>query len=582
MMPSLPFQRRDVVGIVRVSSDKQAKDDKDGISRQERDIKFLVKKHNLHLVKTFYLVFSGAVVTKTKEFRSMLEYVSRSEIAGLVVACFDRLSRKATFSDIGDMLRPFEEIVAGKGTKRIWCDFGELDVLNHDDKQKIWNALNYAEVEREKIAYRTGSAREELRANGTACVDRLPAGVKQVRTDKKINDGYFEYTPASVKIKTAFERLLAGDTIRAITHDLGFGSQTALRKSLKSEWWIGNKTRLWTCVDKVWDAERDRHTTGKRVAHPTPIRERTNLADSPLVSVEMFDAVQAILNCNHKTWTQKKSIGENFLATGLLYCQCGRKMYLKMSKTNPAYYSCASRVLGGGDCHEPTIKATVIDEAINFAAVRYLRDKKVLEAIVKESRNADRTLETERAIERAEKDLSDLSRRKGNILAAIEQGAGELADHAAALGKIKTDTAEAQTKLRTLNADLATALSDNDVETITDQIATDFMDFPVKDMAVRKGILNHYIRRINVIFPAEHKITHEVLVTFDVKPGLPLPTKDEDGSGPVEPATGYTGNTGNTLRVKQGPDIEGPLPLPRKTTKLETVSRTGSLLLPSA
>ena len=92
-------------------------------------------------------------------------------------------------------MRPFEEIMGGKSTKRIWTRKDELDVTVRSDRQKIWDALNYAAVEREMIAFRTGEGRDILRESETAKIDKLPFYVKFTPVDAKVNEGKFSWIP---------------------------------------------------------------------------------------------------------------------------------------------------------------------------------------------------------------------------------------------------------------------------------------------------------------------------------------------------------------------------------------------------
>ena len=550
---------------------------------------------NLNLTQIFEIPgISGAIVHRSKEFQKMITAVQREDISGLVIPVLDRFTRTEKMSVLGDIIRPLEAIMGDQSTKRLWCDEGELDVMNPRDQNTIWVAVQAAARERKNFKRRAGRAKETLRANSTACVDRLPAGVAHDRQDEKVNSGTYRYTPASVKVKTAFERLLAGDTIRAITqaHDSGFSSQTALRKSLKSEWWIGYKTRLYTCVDKEWNAERDRYTTGKRVLIETlkdspikPVREKTNLAENPLVTVEMFDAVQAILSRNRNTWIQKRSIVNDYLGTGLVFCKCGRKMYLK--DMDPAYYYCASKASGGGTCHEPNINAKRLDAEIQLQTILYLTDKAFIESKLKESMNADAIERTRRAIERAEKEVADLNRQKGNILTAVQKGVGELSDYAAALEKIKIDTAEAAVKIRTLKQELQTASSDGDISKIKAAIIADFASFDLKPMMERKAILTKYIERIDLTFD---KVFDTFTVEFTVKAGLPAAYEHTDvATGAGTSGNGIHDDDGTPLRIKGDgvvsldvPSVQDVVRSINAGTKLETASRTGSLLLLSA
>src|ERR1019366_9131259 len=192
---SVPTGKLQVVAMVRVSKIGQAEDEKTGLDRQRRDIRFTCNHFNLGVVKEFPLVVTGAQVQRTPEVRELQRWIQRTDIQGLVIPSIDRLSRDDRFSSVGDLMRPFEEIMGGKSTKRIWTRKDELDVTVRSDRQKIWDALNYAAVEREMIAFRTGEGRDILRQSETAKIDKLPFYVKFTPFDAKVNEGKFSWIP---------------------------------------------------------------------------------------------------------------------------------------------------------------------------------------------------------------------------------------------------------------------------------------------------------------------------------------------------------------------------------------------------
>jgi hypothetical protein len=89
--------------------------------------------------------------------------------------------------------------------------------------------------------------------------------------------------------------LLAGETLWKIKEDLGFTSVPALRYTLQNKWWIGIRTRTHKIVGQVWNSDSETWVGGKRVPHDTPIEVETNLGKGPLVTPEMFERVQQVL-----------------------------------------------------------------------------------------------------------------------------------------------------------------------------------------------------------------------------------------------------------------------------------------------
>jgi hypothetical protein len=476
-------EKRRVVSWVRVSTEQQAEDEKTGLDRQRRDIRFTCNNFNLEVVKEFPLVVTGAQVVHTPEFRELKEWMKRRDIAGLVIPSIDRLSRDDRFSSIGDLMRPFEEIMGGKSTKRIWTRKDELDVTVRDDRKKIWDALNYAAVEREMIAFRTGEGRDILRQTETACIDKLPFYIKFTRFDPKINEGKYEWIPEyRAMIAEAARRIAAGESINSVFRDIFIdpdsrkprlnpynlhrktkdpkpllSSKDALASALRSPWLLGHKTKLYTFKDKVWLEDKRRYSTGKKkllkeheqIDVPIP-----NLVSDPVISKELFDKIQQILDRNADTWTQYRSHVNDFLGVSLAFCgYCGKKLYLHPGDPShkPSYY-CSSKVNGKSRCPFPRTQAWKVDDEIELQAHMAMNDPAYTEARIRESRSEETIRERTTSLERLKKERSGLEREKRNMLDAIKTSKGRITFemYEADFTLNERQTADVDAKIRTL------------------------------------------------------------------------------------------------------------------------------------
>ena len=164
----------------------------------------------------------------------MCEYLKRSDNEGLVTYAIDRLVRFELISALGDIIRPFEDLMSlGGRHKRIWCDISGpegLDPHNPEHQSKIMHAAEFAAMERRKIAKRTHSAKEMNRHEADRVTDKLPKGVRFVVDDSEEQTGHFEYTKDAEKVKEAYRRVLVGETLRGVTHKLGYKSMTHFRR----------------------------------------------------------------------------------------------------------------------------------------------------------------------------------------------------------------------------------------------------------------------------------------------------------------------------------------------------------------
>jgi hypothetical protein len=97
---------------------------------------------------------TGTNVRNTKQFRELKAMVARKDIVGLCIPSIDRLSRSTEFATIAELFSPFEELLGGKSTKRLYTRTNELDVNKPSDRDIIWSQLRFAEEERLMILYR--------------------------------------------------------------------------------------------------------------------------------------------------------------------------------------------------------------------------------------------------------------------------------------------------------------------------------------------------------------------------------------------------------------------------------------------
>jgi hypothetical protein len=199
-----------------------------------------------------------------------------------------------------------------------------------------------------------------------------------------------------------------------------------------------------------------------------------------------------------------------------------------------------------------------------------LTDADFIQSKLKDSMDTQSIEATKRSIERTEKEVADLNRRKGNILSAVEAGIGDLADYGAAMQKNKVETAEASNKIRILKTELKT-ISNSDVAAVEQAMFCDFAGFRTKPMIERKAILSKYVEKIVVTFP-RGKDSDSFDLEFSVKAGLPATLQASEAvnkpgtPGNYNPSDDITALESYKYWLKSG------------VTNIETVSRTGSLL----
>jgi DNA invertase Pin-like site-specific DNA recombinase len=501
--------QKNVVSLIRVSTDQQAHDDEGGLDRQRRDIRITCQKFGLQDVRQFELEgITGTNVRNTKQFRELKAMVARKDIVGLVIPSVDRMSRSSDFGTVAELFSPFEELLGGKSTKRLYTRTNELDVNKPSDRDIIWSQLRFAEEERLMILYRTSSGRDEKRLDADAKVDRLPKGVIFTRTNPKKNIGVWSYDPVvKERMRNAYHRILAGESLRSLYKEAGFNSPTALAACLKSSLWKGIKSKTRHHTSKVWNEDRNRFMARDRDDLPEEqkiIVPIPALRNDPCVSDDVWDAVQNKLKNNTREWTRSAALNDTFLgSSGLCRCRCGRKLYLKLKDQKYRYYYCAyQRLKKGEPCHEPMIPAKVLEDKIVADVAEFFTNDVFISSRIRESLNAEKTLGKSNAVARYEKEIESLVREKGRVAVAIRK-APDVDVILAQLAAVDEDIAATKERLRVARGELDLVQSESDVKKLAATLTAEYAKFPKLAVADQKALLKKYVSAIHVTWDRE-------------------------------------------------------------------------------
>jgi hypothetical protein len=412
---------RDVLSMVRVSGKAQI--DRTGIPRQLENIATICTEHNLTVAEADeyrYPALSGADVEKNPKFRAMLGRLEEPNIAGIVVSDISRLFRPEFADNLG-MSKPFR--VNGK---LIFYEDGVLDLRKDRDIGVFIQLAMEAGAHRKRIIKNTQWGRNERRKHGDCKTDPLPAGVKFVphpKTDpNELVTGHFEYSHdfKSDRVAAAYSRIAAGESQAVVARDLKFASPTKLRQTLRSRWWIGEKHSAYKREGAFMRDDGTKYD-GKRIPRGhKPIK--ANFNEPPLISLALWDKVQAILDNRHKTWVQVKAKTnpqiEACLGHGLLYCQCGMKMYPKKglgaAKTSVMYYMCSSHANGKTPCGRPMVRQEFVDGEIRFFVIMRLVDRAYLKTLAP-AQPKDNTEAINKRLTQLEKKLEKQMRQIGEV-----------------------------------------------------------------------------------------------------------------------------------------------------------------------
>lgn len=412
-----------VSALIRVSTKQQ------DMEMQEYAIAEAEERFNVKVAERFcFPGKSGVIVHKTDGFKECVKRAVQPDRAGLIVYRPDRIMRPEEVDAYGALrdFRIHKKLIFATN----WDD--PIALWNHNDKTKFVQQMERAAQERLDIKDRTNNEKERLLRNPQNSVTKLPKGVEHVITpesQKKYGSkkaGEYVYTDWAINhIKPAFERFASGkESLNSIAIDLGFDAEASLRYTLQNRWWIGYRTR--THKQPVKYDESGVKVRCKREQHETPWNQATNLADTPLVSPELFDRVQQLLGQEITRPYLQTNTGK-FLGTGFLECRCGCNLLLNWDtkRNKPPVYVCSShqkrwkeKEFHGVELEKCTwkrMRADRVDKAIWKAATDYFQDFQWLQTEILKAQESTEARALQSDLQAAEAVLDGLEKQKKRI-----------------------------------------------------------------------------------------------------------------------------------------------------------------------
>lgn len=532
-------KKRKVVSLVRVSTAKQARDDRNGLPRQIEDIETVCREQNLEIVQSFELKgVTGTMTAYTHVFKQVKKALAAKDIAGLVIPSPDRLSRTNEIQAMADVLAPFVDVVKDSKNKLVFAMEDEdaegqksyaYNLMDFEDRSKLLRNLEFAERDRRKIKNRLLRGREKAHRRADSSVFRRPVGINFTRHDSAKNVGTYSYDPEIKKLtKASFRRLLEGEKQATICRTTFYtdadGSEkplyrslTQLRHSLQSPFWKGYKFMMHTHTRHDWDEDKAKFLERGKIKLPKEkqiVVEIPELRRSPAVSDAEWDAVQKILAQKQEEYTKNTPCAHLYLANGLLRCEiCGHRMYPKPKRNRAGdmlhYYMCSSQGRPGKlkSCGRVMIHRDVVDARITEAVLGLFQSPQFIEARVAESRSSEALQERVKAVARLEKQIASLETEYKTLGKRVGIAPEELVnDIYNRMTEVKRDTDKLQRELDTVRSEIAPVQSES-VSEAAKRIIADFEGFRHKDVSRQKEILQKYVTAIR-IFDSDDEEDH--------------------------------------------------------------------------
>jgi site-specific DNA recombinase len=375
------MNQRQVIELIRVSTEGQASEDRAGIPAQRAINRRTAAAYGLQIVRTIELTdVSGANVLRTPEIQEMLSLMVSPEIHGVVTKEFSRLMRPDNFADFV-LLQSFID------TKTIlYLPEGPLDLGAKSGLLMGAVRAAMAGMERKEILERMQEGKEAIRRAGKhpGGPSQLPFGVGYSR------EGGWFYTPEAEKIRQAYNLVLTtGKPYSQIAEELNL-PRTSLRFILQNPIYAGRR---------VYTEKRDQSMAGYvarpggRQGYRKKIKRNADEIISVqvmegLISEDVFTQVQGVLSARAaRERAVRMKNAPLFLFNGFLACGlCGEPMY---SHTNQraGYYYCRRNSTRERQrrqesaCSNPYIIASKIEAKIETLLAEKMQNRDFLEHI---------------------------------------------------------------------------------------------------------------------------------------------------------------------------------------------------------
>ncbi len=373
---------KNVIELIRVSTEGQAADDRAGIPAQREVNRRTAAQYGLTIVKTIEMSdVSGARVLSAPEMQQLLSLIESPDVHGVVAKEFSRLMRPEKFTDYA-LLQHFID------TRTIlYLPDGPLDLSSKTGTLVGVLRAAMAGLERRDIMERLQDAKESMRKAGKhPCGPlQLPYGVGYSK-----EQGWF-YNPEAEKVKEAYRLVLTTTLTYAEIARMLNMPRTNLRFILQNPVYTGYR---------VYDSKRDPSAQGYRPGKDGRHGDRRKISRrpeevlrvkvlEPLVSEETFSQVVRILQSRAAREREIRSkTGPLYLLNGFLWCAlCGSPMYTHRNQKERHYYckknNTRYRKRGQG-CANPYILARKIEPKIDELLSARLQDRNLLESVAEE------------------------------------------------------------------------------------------------------------------------------------------------------------------------------------------------------
>lgn len=349
-------------------------------------------------------IYEDRALTGTNDkrpgFQKMISDSAKQEWSYVIVYTLDRFARDRYDSAI------YKRKLKDNGIRVL----SAMEHLTDDPTGILMESVleGFAEYYSRELAQKT---RRGMIDNAEKC---LVNGPLPVCFERGADGRYAVYEPEAVIFREACSRVLNGETVATIAHDL---QQRGLRT---------RKGKLWT-REMLYHALGNERYAGVYIYGDI----RIDGGVPAVVSRETFDAIQHILSTKPHPRrslsepTRRRTENGMYLLTGKLYCgACGSPMVGVSGRGKCGvvyyYYACKNQKLH--QCTTAPVRRDQIEWDVANAIREYVLDDAGISAITNAVIERQKQSETQMELQGLKDQLSDVQRSIRNIMNAIEQG----------------------------------------------------------------------------------------------------------------------------------------------------------------
>jgi site-specific DNA recombinase len=370
---------------IRVSTDEQAEK---GYSQKHQDdrLRQHCELHNIEIVGSFWEDYSGKTFDRPR-FNKLLEHLKKHRNSAdlLLFLKWDRFSRNVAESYV--MISKLAKMgIEPQAIEQ------PLDMSIPESKIMLAIYLAAPEVENDRRSLNTIAGMRKAMKEGRH-VNMAPRGYRNARDEN--NNPIIERGKDASLIEWAFEETAKG------VHNV-----MEIWKAVKAKGLKVGKSQMWNLL-------RNPVYCG-RIFVPAYKDEKAMVitaSHEPLISTELFDEVQDVLNGRKRKFPTRQTAKEELPLRGYLECkQCGSKLTGSASKGNGGkyfYYHCQH------GCKE-RFKAELANKELLKEFVRVSSNNAVIR-ILKESLDAYLRLSKSDKVQQKEKLGQEIEKAKGRV-----------------------------------------------------------------------------------------------------------------------------------------------------------------------